>query len=246
MKFIAVLLAIIFVMPTLVFADSQDDDLEQNDISTADVFNVHVTPGAKYDGYIFRLVEDAIISFEDNENIQIIFAPGLLYRADTLQDIIDSVAPELIMYIEPNYSVSLGPMPPYEYAPLTFAPYAFADVDDPYYHDQWCLEFIRGAAAWSTISGPSPRGVVVAVLDSGIHRGHPDLNSLNILSGRNFIPDENPNNPLDDYGHGTAVAGVIAATRNNEFGVASMADGVTIMPLRVLSGNPLRGILMAL
>jgi len=66
MKFVTILLAIIFVMPTLVFADSQDESIEQNDVSTADVFNVQITPGATHDGYMFSLVEDAFVSFADN------------------------------------------------------------------------------------------------------------------------------------------------------------------------------------
>ena len=150
MKFIAVLLVIVFVMPTWVFADSPDVGLEQNDIGTADIFSVHVDPGATHDGYIFRLVEGAVVSYADiadNENIQVILAPKNIFRANALQDIKDFATPELIVYIEPDYIIFSDPVPAYEHVPLTFSPHAFTEPNDPFYRDQWCLEFIRGAAA---------------------------------------------------------------------------------------------------
>ena len=143
MKFVAVLLTIIFVMPTWVFADiGQGEVLEQNDISSADIFDVHVTPRATHDGYMFRLVQDAVFSYADfvaNENVQVIFAPKRMFRANALQDIKDFVAPELIMYIEPDYIVFLDDIPAYEHVPLTFVPHAFAEPNDPFYRYQWCL-----------------------------------------------------------------------------------------------------------
>jgi len=253
MKFVAVLLTIVFLLPTWVFAESQDEVLKQNDVDRVcedltaeitcptDIFNVHATPGRDYDGYIFRLVEGVTIPCGEHKNIRVIFAPKNIYHAATLQDIMDFVASELIMYIEPDYLIFLDPMPLDQHILPTFVPHAFTSVNDPRYRDQWCLEFIRGAATWSTIPAISTSGVVVAVIDSGIYRYHEDFNALNILRGRNFVHNEDSDDPLDDYGHGTAVTGIIAAIRNNGLGVASMACGVTILPLRVLHGNPGRG-----
>ena len=167
-----------------------------------------------------------------------------LFRADTLQDIINFAAAELIMYIEPDYFILRDPMPEIEgipaHIPPTFAPHAFAGVNDPRYRDQWGLEFIRAAAAWSTNQAPSTSGVVVAIIDSGIYRDHEDLDHINILPGRNFAigPGRDRYDTSDDCGHGTQVAGVIAATRNNGVGIASMACGVTILPLRIFYGSP--------
>ena len=97
------------------------------------------------------------------------------------------------MYIEPDYIISRGPMLVSEPLPPTFAPRAFGSVNDPRYRYQWCLEFIRGAAAWSTIPAPSTNGIIVAVIDSGIHRDHEDFDSAKILPGRNFVvsPERN-------------------------------------------------------
>jgi len=246
-KLVAILLITVFLLSTTVFGNNYDGSLEPSNVDNAfeelrvtdsniaDVFRVHYTPGAAYYGYIFRLVENAIVPYEENENIQILFAPQNLFHATTLQDIVDFVAPEMIMHIEPNYKTVLEPMNAHEYIPPTFAPHAFAGVNDPYYQDQWCLDFIRGAASWSTDQAPSTNGIMVAVIDSGVDRYHEDFDSYNILPGRNFVivPGRDRYNTNDDYGHGTMVTGVIAATRNNGLGIASMACGVSILPLRV-------------
>jgi len=117
-KLLAFFLVIMFTLPTLALANNPYDDLDNSYADQtitsitdfSDVFNVPVTPGEEHDGYIFQLVEGATISLTENEGIQVLFAPKNLFRANTLQDIIDFVAPELIMYIEPNYIISLGPI----------------------------------------------------------------------------------------------------------------------------------------
>jgi subtilisin family serine protease len=73
--------------------------------------------------------------------------------------------------------------------------------------------------------------VKVAVLDSGIHYEHPDFGT-NIKNGFNVLqPDEAA---MDDYGHGTLVAGVIAA-QNNSIGVVGVAPDVELYPVKVLN-----------
>jgi len=272
------MITMIFLVPSTTIATNAAAGLEsseaayvselgERDISyPADIFDVRVDVGTEYDGYIFQLVDNAIIPFVDNDNIQALVAQYGLFRANTIQDIIDFTEPEYILYIEPDYMIFLDPIDfdfiDYDEAPLSFAPFAFQSLNDPLYSEQWGLEFIRGAAAWSTAPAPiapSPRGVVVAVIDSGIYRDHVDFESQNILPGRNFVgllgctggecshtcDGINHVAPLDmfdtsdDHGHGTAVTSVIAATRNNGIGIASMACGVTILPLRVLYGDNL-------
>jgi subtilisin family serine protease len=87
--------------------------------------------------------------------------------------------------------------------------------------------------AWAQSTG-SP-DVVVAVLDTGYEGAHPDLAE---------IPTVHPYNArtgtqsvTDGYGHGTHVAGTIAAQTNNVIGVAGMAPDVTIMPVKVMDSN---------
>src|SRR5262249_34838805 len=105
-----------------------------------------------------------------------------------------------------------------------------ADIipDDPYYGAEWHLPRIGAPAAWSTSSGSG--SVIIAICDTGCDPTHPDLISK-YVPGWNFY--DNNSNTSDVYGHGTAVAGAAAAASNNGAGVASVAWGCPIMPLRV-------------
>ncbi len=98
----------------------------------------------------------------------------------------------------------------------------------------WGVDKIDAEKAWgnaedavTVVPGrPTGNGVKVAIIDTGIDRDHPDL-APNIVTGRNFItgaPD--PNNFEDDNGHGTHVAGTLAAADNGSglIGVAPEAD----------------------
>lgn len=92
----------------------------------------------------------------------------------------------------------------------------------------WHLEKIQAPSAWNTSLGSN---VVVAVLDSGVNYLHPDL-APSLLPGHDFV--EGDADPSDDFGHGTAVAGVVAATGNNGFGLAGVAFGAKILPVKVM------------
>ena len=82
--------------------------------------------------------------------------------------------------------------------------------------------------AWSIATGQS--SVVVAVLDSGIRADHPDL-AGKVVPGFDFF--NNDSDPTDDVGHGTGVAGIIAANGNDGVGIAGVAWNVKIMPVKV-------------
>lgn len=70
------------------------------------------------------------------------------------------------------------------------------------------------------------------ILDSGIDLDHPDLN-VDIARSRSFLSGKQENNPDDQNGHGTHVAGTIAAIDNTE-GVIGVAPGATVVSVRVL------------
>ena len=90
-------------------------------------------------------------------------------------------------------------------------------------------------SAWAAAQGYGNSGVVIAILDSGVDSTHPDLLQV---TGYDFGDnDNNPNDNSAQPGHGTACAGVAAAIANNGLGVAGIAGGCSIMPVKVASNN---------
>ncbi|MBX4205526.1 MAG: S8 family serine peptidase [Candidatus Doudnabacteria bacterium] len=104
---------------------------------------------------------------------------------------------------------------------------------------QWYLAKIRVPEAWFYAKGSG--SVVVAVVDTGIHASHLDLNDGRVISGHDMLVDKDIafNSDSDDNGHGTAVSGVIGAIPNNQKGLAGINWNVSIMPVKALdaSGN---------
>lgn len=133
------------------------------------------------------------------------------------------------------------------YAEPNYIRYASAVPDDTYYSLQWHYPLINLPQAWGATTGIS--SVIVAVIDTGVLLSHPDLLGQ-FVSGYDFISslsnaldgdgiDNNPDDPGDESAggssfHGTHVAGTVAAATNNSKGIAGIAWGVKIMPIRVL------------
>ena len=137
-----------------------------------------------------------------------------------------------ILYAEPNYIVR------------HFA----TEPNDPLYERQWNLPQINLPQAWDYTSGDSD--VIVAVIDTGVLTGHPDLSGKLTGTGYDFILstsisndgdgiDSDPEDPGDSTigtssFHGTHCAGIVAAATDNNVGVAGVGWGTRIMPVRVL------------
>jgi thermitase len=102
--------------------------------------------------------------------------------------------------------------------------------NDPLYDNpnSWSLPKINAPEAWAINTGSSD--IVVAILDTGVDASHPEL-APKIVPGWNIY--DNNADTSDIYGHGTAVAGTAAASSNNSVGVASVAWGCRIMPVRI-------------
>lgn len=94
----------------------------------------------------------------------------------------------------------------------------------------WGIDRVEADLAWSTTSG---NGIKVAIVDTGISLSHPDL-ALNIKGGVNTINSIKSAN--DDNGHGTHVAGTVAAL-NNSIGVVGVGPGVNLYAVKVLDRN---------
>ena len=146
-----------------------------------------------------------------------------------------------VKYAEPNYVVRAALVP-----------------NDPLYSDKqaWYYDLINAPAGWDIERGEA--SVIVGVLDTGIDLDHPDLRDkiwtnareyppngldddnngcIDDLHGCNFLVAPPSTDPSDDHGHGTMVAGIIAARTHNREGVAGVAWGATLLPVKVLDSN---------
>ncbi len=93
--------------------------------------------------------------------------------------------------------------------------------NDPDWYRQWGPQKIGADKAWDLITGTPIKPIVVAVIDTGIDYTHPDISPIYKTGGYDFY--HNTNDPMDDHGHGTHVAGIIAAKINNNLGIAGVA-----------------------
>ncbi len=121
---------------------------------------------------------------------------------------------KLTEFIEPNYIYQTFDVP-----------------NDPEYSQQWNLRSINIESAWDDTKGS---GVTVAVIDTGISPV-PDLKTTKLVKGYDFVNDRIE--AFDDAGHGTHVAGTIAQSTNNAYGVAGIAYESSLMPLKVLASS---------
>jgi subtilisin family serine protease len=104
--------------------------------------------------------------------------------------------------------------------------------NDPYYSLEWHLPKIQAPQAWDLTTGAP--GIIIAILDSGIDAAHPDL-AGSLVPGWNFY--DNNADTSDVTGHGTPVAGTAAGLGNNGVGVAPLAWGCKLMPVRICDTN---------
>jgi thermitase len=119
-----------------------------------------------------------------------------------------------VLYVEPNYIVQVADTIP----------------NDSGWGNQWGLVNIRALQGWDLSTGST--AVTIAIVDTGVDLGHPDL-AGKMLAGYDFVNGDT--NPQDDNGHGTHVAGIAAAISNNGVGVTGVSWGARILPVKVLN-----------
>jgi subtilisin family serine protease len=100
---------------------------------------------------------------------------------------------------------------------------------DPHWTQEWGARAVRAPLAWNMTMGTNK--TVIAVVDTGVDPRQPDLKGK-VLRGWDF--QNNDSNPMDDNGHGTAVAGVAAAAVN-DIGIAGICLRCVILPVKVLN-----------
>jgi subtilisin family serine protease len=125
----------------------------------------------------------------------------------------EAQAAQVSNYIEPNFKFKAHFVP-----------------NDPYWGTQWGPAKIKADYAWNITTGNS--SVLVAVVDTGIDWNHSDLATNYVALGYDWVNQDA--DPMDDNGHGTHVAGIIAASINNELGIAGLAQ-VSLMAEKVLN-----------
>ena len=129
----------------------------------------------------------------------------------------------------------------FEFAEPNWIVYPAADIgltpDDPGFSSQWHLTKIKAPIAWNTFTGDG--SITIALVDTGIDVGHPDLAPL-LVPGCNAVSrtTQNAGGLVNDVnGHGTEVAGAAAAMGNNSIGVSGVCWTSRIMPIRA-SNSP--------
>ena len=131
--------------------------------------------------------------------------------------------------IDPRYEreLSASPLVDWAHRELTLE-VTGARPNDPLFRRQWPLQTIGAVEGWRVEDGVGA-DVTVAVIDSGVDASHPDLRKRT-LAGFDFVNlDEDAS---DDHGHGTHVAGIVAAQPDNRRGIAGVSWGARILPLK--------------
>lgn len=151
-------------------------------------------------------------------NIDVVDVSDLVASGDTetVEELLESFEnnPD-VAAVEPNYIYTTMDTP-----------------NDPELNRQWAWDVTQAYDAWDITRGSS--NVVVAVIDTGIQLDHPDLDDK-LVSGYDFVG--NDSTPDDGNGHGTHVAGTIAAETDNGVGGAGFCPECQLMPVRALNNS---------
>lgn len=106
------------------------------------------------------------------------------------------------------------------------------DPSDPLWSQAWSLRALKLPDAWPASRGAA--GTVVAVVDTGVDPAHDDLDGA-LVPGYDTLGTDV--GTADQNGHGTAVAGVIAARSDNRLGVTSVCGACSLMPVKVIGAD---------
>jgi len=208
--------------------------------------NMTIAPGAFREGEVIVAFRDGV----DEAEMERVLRSGRASGARRSR-----FGPRVLAQLEPGVSVAeavdrFAAMPVVAWAEpnglvwveqaATFAP------NDTFYRFQWNLKQVGAERTWGIQKGVST--VAVAVLDTGVafedytdprtgqvFRKAPDWGDTRFVPGYDFFNDDA--HPNDDRNHGTHVASTIAEGTNNALGLAGLAFGCAIMPVKVLGAN---------
>lgn len=192
-----------------------------------------------------------LVKFKPSLSTQKVEAAIAAYQAKKMKRI-----PEINVYqlqIPENLTVEevlfvVRQNPDVEYAEPNYVAYIAVTPNDTYFKWQYALynsgqeigasgsprgtagADIKAPSAWEETKGNEE--VVIAVIDTGVDFKHPDLKNKILASGPDYVNDDD--DPTDDNGHGTFVAGIAAAETNNSEGIAGVAWNCKILPIKAM------------
>jgi thermitase len=181
--------------------------------------NVRLVVGVEGDPTLIKTQLGKLASVHDAQIVDKVFIGGKVkaYSVELPLTSITAFAQsarnfDFVQYVEPSMRVEAHAVP-----------------NDPGWSLQWGPRKIEADLAWNTTLGN--HSILVAVADTGIDYTHGDL-ALNYQTG-GYDWANNDADPMDDHGHGTHCAGIIAAVINNSVGIAGLAQ-VRVMTEKVL------------
>lgn len=189
----------------------------------------------------FRQYGAEILTDRDRRNWYVVRFTGRDAR-DALRTANAMHSEQIVEFAQPNFVelMAKGPREGSASAPSPKCPDMREGALDPLFADQWYLENrridgrpfadVNAMRAWQVTTGR--RSVVVAVIDDGVAADHDDLEGK-LVSGYDAYDQDGDPSPHPWDGHGTAVAGIVAAVAGNRHGIKGMAPNVTVAAVRV-------------
>lgn len=172
-------------------------------------------------------------AYARRHGLQLVQSIGLgiyLFKGSSPLDALEADASAV--WAEPNMAFRLPALKTAP-APVRVPALGIEPFNDPLLPAQYGIAITGTDRAWAVQKG-SP-DVVVAVIDSGIDASHPEF-AGRLVPGYDFSEKEpKPGGTVDGYGHGTHVAGVIGAAAGNGTGIAGVAPGCMLMPVRIFN-----------
>jgi subtilisin family serine protease len=142
---------------------------------------------------------------------------------------VESLTPVPALVVHARDAAALAGLPGIRYVERVRARRVAFVPNDPLVAKQWYLAQNRAYDAWTDL--PPLAAVRVAVIDSGVDAGHPEL-TRRILAARSFVGGTAR---MDFQGHGTFVAGLIAAETNNQTGIAGLSPAAELLIAKVVT-----------